>query len=144
MASISVSNSIIVNAPIDKVFYIGTDPERQKEWMSNDDELRGYTPPVEVGSTFETVSKFMGREVVVSNEVVVNDAPHRCDYAMSGTMNGIIEHHFEETDGGVKVTIVLNGEMGGVLGAIAVPLLKGQVDNQIKKDLAKLKTYLEA
>ena len=108
MASISVSNSIIVNAPIDKVFYIGTDPERQKEWMSNDDELRGYTPPVEVGSTFETVSKFMGREVVVSNEVVVNDAPHRCDYAMSGTMNGIIEHHFEEVNGGVKVTIVLN------------------------------------
>ncbi len=143
MASISMSNSIIVNAPIDKVFYIGTDPERQNEWMANDDELRGYEPPVEVGSTFETVSKFMGREVVVSNEIIVNEACHRCDYAMSGTMNGIIEPHFEEVDGGVKVTIVLNGEMGGVLGTIAIPLLKGQIDSQIKKDLAKFKAHLE-
>jgi uncharacterized protein YndB with AHSA1/START domain len=82
MANISLSNSIVINAPIDKAFYTGTNPEQQREWMSNDDELRGYQPPVKVGSTFETVSKFMGREVVISNEIVVNDAPHRCDYAM--------------------------------------------------------------
>jgi len=143
MATVSLSNSIVINAPIDKTFYIGTDPERQQEWMSNDNELRGYQPPVEVGSTFETVSKFMGREVVTSNEIVVNDVPNRCDYAMSGMMNGVIEHHFEEVNDGVEVTVVLNGEMSGVLGNIAVPLLKGQIDNQIKKDLASLKAYLE-
>jgi uncharacterized protein YndB with AHSA1/START domain len=79
MANISLSNSIVINAPIDKAFYMGTDPEQQQKWMSNDDELRGYSPPVEVGSTFESVSKIMGREVVVSNEVVVNDVPNRCD-----------------------------------------------------------------
>jgi uncharacterized membrane protein len=59
-------------------------------------------------------------------------------------MNGTVEHHFEEVDGGVKVTIVLNGEMGGVLGSIAAPLLKGQIDNQVKKDLENFKAYLEA
>jgi hypothetical protein len=33
--------------------------------------------------------------------------------------------------------------MSGVLGKIALPILKGQIDNQLKKDLASLKAYLE-
>jgi uncharacterized protein YndB with AHSA1/START domain len=134
VAEMSLSHSIVVDAPVDKVFQAFTDPEIRPKWFTSRNETRGYEPPLAVGSEWETVSTFMGREMITKYTMKNYEPPHRDVRSLQGPALGEVQHLVEEVEGGVKVTIIFNGEMKGFLASIASPLIK----NQAKKDMERL------
>ena len=143
MANIEVSNSIVVDAAIDEVFHAFNDPETMPEWFSTDMEIRGYSPPLEVGKTYESVATFMGREVSSNSTIIAIEPPNSLRMRASGMVSGDVEHAFKEVDGGTQVTIHFVGDMGGFFATLAAPLIRAQINNQMQNDLESFKTYIE-
>ncbi len=143
MAEMTVSNSIVVNAPIDQVFETFNDPTLNVAWGTGDREVRGYTPPLNLGTTYDIVTQFMGREINVSQEVIVFEPPNHFHFRVDGVVDGESQHDFEVVEDGVRVTINFSGEMKGFLGALAAPLLKSQINKRMQEDLKSFKAYIE-
>ena len=144
MAKVSTSNSIVVDAPIDVAFDKFNNPDVIPDWISTSIQIRNLTPPFGVGTTYETVAKFMGREIVMSNEVVALDVPKLFAFHTEGVFSGDIQHQFEAVDGGIRVTITFEGEASGFFASLATPLIKRQIDRQMKNDLKNFKRFIES
>lgn len=143
MAEMNLSHSIVVNAPIDKVFQAFTDPEIRLKWFTSEHEIRGYEPPLGVGSEWETVSTFMGRDMTTKYTMKEYEPPHLDIRTLQGPALGEVQHVVEEVEGGVKVTIMFKGEMKGFLASLAAPLIKNQAKKDMEKDLDSLKAFVE-
>jgi len=143
MGQITGSKSIVVNVPIDKVFKNFTDPEKQIKWFTQSHELRDYTPPLGVGTTYKTVSKFMGRDAVQQQEVIEFTPPFRQVLRSTGVGNGESQYIFEELEGGTKVTLGFVVDLSGMLAKITAPLIRRQVDKQMTADLQSFKEFIE-
>ena len=144
MAEMNLSHSIVIDAPIDKVFQAFTDPEIRMIWFAREHETRGYKPPLAVGSEWETVSTFMGREMVTNYTMKKYEPPHLDVRALQGPASGDVQHMVEEVDGGVKATIKFKGEMKGFLASLASVLIKNQAKKDMEKDLESLKAFVES
>ena len=143
MADINISHSIVVNAPIDKVFQTFSDPQSYSEWSTTPHEVRGYAPPLTLGEEYETVSKFMGREMTTRNTVTAFEPPYRYVRTIDGAASGETQQVVEAVEAGIKVSIIFNGKMNGFLGNLVAPLVKGQVRKQMENDLNSFKAYVE-
>jgi carbon monoxide dehydrogenase subunit G len=143
MVQITGSKSIVVNAPIDKVFENFTDPEKQIEWFVEHHELRDYTPPLGIGTTFKTVSKFMGRDAVSQQEVIEFNPPNHQILRYTGVGSGESHHICEEVEGGTKVLLRFDVDMSGLLAKITAPLIRRQIDKRMTADLQSFKEYIE-
>jgi uncharacterized protein YndB with AHSA1/START domain len=143
MADMNMSHSIIVNAPIEKVFEAFCDPQSYSEWSSTPHEVRGYAPPLAIGKEYETVSTLMGREMITTNTVTAFEPPHRYVRTIDGAASGETQQVVEAVDAGVEVSIIFNGEMKGFLGNLVAPLIKGQIRKQMENDLNSFKAYIE-
>jgi len=140
------SATIVLNVPIQTVFEYVTQIESLSVWAGAFDEIRDFSgDPVEVGSTWTSISKFMGREIVSQNCVTEWDAPQRFvftitnmagDGANTWTLDAI-----DETK--TRFTLQLDGEAKGI-ARMAVGLIRSQADKQMNSDLANLKKILES
>ena len=143
MAEMNLSHSIVVDAPIDKVFQAFTDPEIRPKWFTSREETRGYEPPLAVGSEWETVSTFMGREMITKYTLRKFEPPHVDVRSLQGPASGEVQHEAEEVEGGVKVTVIFNGVMKGFLASLAAPVIKNQAKKDMEKDLNSFKAFVE-
>lgn len=143
MSQITGSKSIVVNASIDRVFENFTDPEIQMKWFVEPHELRDYTPPLGIGTTFKTVSKFMGRDAVSQQEVIEFNPPYRQALRYTGVGNGESQHSCEEVEGGTKVILRFDVDMSGWLAKLAAPLIRRQIDKRMTADLQSFKEFIE-
>jgi uncharacterized protein YndB with AHSA1/START domain len=116
----SLSHSIVVDAPVDKVFQAFTDPEIRPKWFTSRNETRGYEPPLAVGSEWETVSTFMGREMITKYTMKNYEPPHRDVRSLQGPALGEVQH-----------------------ASIASPLIKNQAKKDMEKDLNSFKAFVE-
>lgn len=140
------SATINLHAPIDKVFAFITDIERLSSWAGAFDAITDYSgQPIEVGSTWTAISKFMGREVVSQCRVTALDSPNQFVFSITnmagdGTNTWALESLNEAQ---TRVTLSLDGEAKGI-AKMAVGLIRSQADKQMNSDLANLKRLLEA
>lgn len=144
MSQITGSKSIVVDAPIDKVFENFSDPEIQIKWFVEPHEVRDYTPPLGVGTSYKIVSRFMGRDTVSQQEVIEFAAPYRQVLRYTGVGSGESQHICEEVEGGTKVTLQFDVDMSGWLAKIAAPLIRRQIDKRMTADLQSFKEFIEA
>lgn len=144
MSQFSITNSIIVHAPLDLVFEKFTDPYVQTEWMTAASKRRHYSPPLAVGKEWESVTEFMGREMVTKYAVDKIDAPNQVSLVLDGSaMTGEFQQSCALVAEGVKVTITFNGEISGFLVGLAAPLLMRQVNKRMQGDLESFKQFIE-
>jgi len=145
MAEYDESASITLNVPIERVFEYVTDIENLPTWAGAFEEIRHYSgDPVGVGSTWTSVSKFMGREVISECEMTTFDPPTKLVFSiknMAGDGDNIWT--LEKLDEGrTRFTLRLKGKAKGI-AVMAVGLIRSQADKQMNGDLAKLKATLE-
>ena len=139
------SATIVLNVPIQAVFDFIAEIENLPNWAGAFDEIRDFSGnPVKVGSTWTSISKFMGREVVSQNCVTEWDAPHRVVFSIvnmagDGVNTWTLEALAEDQ---TRFTLQLDGEAKGI-ARMAVGLIRSQADKQMTSDLAKLKTLLK-
>jgi uncharacterized membrane protein len=143
MGRIEVSHEMTVSAPVEEVFAYLTNVDNYPELVSSMEEVRGHSGPLTDGATWQSVSKFMGREVISENQVVVLDPPNLFRYATSSNA-AETESSWEvqAVEGGTLVKHNGGGEVKGFLATLATSLLKSNVDKQFKSDMERLERRL--
>lgn len=146
MSGIDVSVEIDVEAPPGEVFAYLEDAENNTEWIPNMVSCRWTTdPPIGVGSKYEQLSKFLGREIKTSFEVTRHE-PGRLITIESREGSSFpitVTRTVEPIAGsGTHVREDVTGDASGFY-SIATPLLKRMVVRDIRRDYRNLKRVFE-
>jgi uncharacterized protein YndB with AHSA1/START domain len=137
--------STTIDRPIDEVFAYLADVERHPEWVSSVLNTKKTSDgPMGLGATFTEEGKVLGRRLQTEWEITAYEPPHTIRQRMQmGPARAVLTATLEATDGGTKVTIVQEGETGGLL-KVADPLVARTLKKQLAADLETLKTLIES
>ena len=146
MAEFKITKSVEINRPAEAVFQYVNDIPRTPEWRPSV-TIRDFSgEPLAVGSSFSELSKFMGREMVIKTEVTALEEGLRCEMKMDGgVVSGNMTWDFSPvTDDSSTATLNFDGDVSGWMAGLAKGLIRNQADKDMTKDLANLKSILEA
>ena len=142
---VRVSSVIEIDRPRSEVAAFVVDPARAREWYGDVRDVRWNRRPVAVGSRLAFVAAFLGRESDYIYEVTELVPDER--YAMSraeGPFPMETVYSWEDIGGGgTRMTLQSSGHPRG-LSLLLAPLLRSSMKHSGRKDLARLKTILEA
>jgi carbon monoxide dehydrogenase subunit G len=146
MAKFQISESIEINRPAETVFQYVTDISQAPSWRPNLSVRNFSGEPVEVGTTWSDVTKFMGRDMVVDVEVTALEAGRSCEMKQEG---GVLSANTTwnispGADDSSTFTLNFDGEISGWLAGLASGVLRSQAQKAMKRDLANLKSNLES
>jgi uncharacterized membrane protein len=147
MGSFTISETVEINCSKEALYKFVMNIESLPEWSNAIVAVRDFSgAPLGVGSTWVDVSKFMGREFSSNNEVVELNEGNNCVYKIDGSaFEGLNKFAVGTTeDGKATFTLSADGEMKSFLASLAKPLLRNQAGSQMRKDLANLKSVMEA
>ena len=135
---------IEIMRPPEEVFAYITNFENNPKWQSGMVSCKFTSDgPVDVGTTYEQVAKFLGRPITTTFKVTEFE-PNRSIRFVSviSTFPLRILRSVRPIDGGTHVHAVIEGEPTGFL-ALFGPLLDWMVAKSINSDYARLKEILE-
>jgi hypothetical protein len=137
-------SSVVVNRPSGEVFAFLADPLNDPHWSAACLEMRRVSGgPVNVGSTFQQVSRFMRRRFELTLEVTAYEPDRRFGMkVITGPLKFAGMRLLETVPDGTRVTFMGGGQSGGFF-QIAEPLLALAARRQLTKDLIALKRVLE-
>ncbi|MGM7703205.1 SRPBCC family protein [Pseudalkalibacillus sp. Hm43] len=142
MIKVIVSNTI--NQPHDKVFSYISNFENNPKWQGGMVEARFTSDgPIGVGSTYEQVATFLGKEILTTFKVVEYEENHKIKIeSIKSTFPITVTRVVEPHDGATKVTAIVEGDASSTF-KIAQPFMKLMVKQSVKSDYKKLKKQLE-
>ena len=134
-----------INRPQQEVFDFVSNPANNPKWQGNFISAEWTSEgPVGVGSTQNSVGRFLGREFEATAEVTVWDPPNQVafklpkgPYPVEGT------NIFESKENGTQVTQRGTGEPEGFF-KMAEGKVGKQLQKQLEINLSALKLFLEA
>ena len=140
-----MERSVIIKAPIEKVWAYEDDVNNATKWSSNIVEAKLTSPgPTRVGTTYAYIIQVIGQKMETTGEITAYDPPRtsawksiKSPFPMSGSTV------LESVEGGTRVKQTIDAQPGGFF-KLAEPLLVKQQQSQMEADLAKLKQILEA
>jgi len=141
---IKVEASIVIQKPVQEVFAYSDDPANNKAWQEGLVESKKTSPgPTGVGTQITDVRKFLGRDMDSKLEVTAYEPNKRVTVkTISGPVKFEITTLYEPAEGGTKVTMMGEGEPGGLF-KLAEGAVKKQFENQLQGDLGRLKAVME-
>ena len=121
------------------------DMANNQTWQKGMQECRWTSePPLRLGSTYDQLAKFLGKQITSSFEVTEFKPPELIRIqTTSGTMPLDITRKVEPHGHGSAVTAIVRGDPSGVF-RVAAPLMRWMVRRNVSKDYARLKALLEA
>src|SRR5215210_7230335 len=136
---------IIINRPLKEVFSFITDLDKFTFWFGSMVEIKAKSDgPVGQDTTFQSVTKFLGRRLETSNKVVEYEPDHSfAIQTIDGPVSATLRWVLDPVEGGTQVTGSFEGEFGGFF-KLAEPLLVRAVKRQAQIDFETLKDLLEA
>jgi hypothetical protein len=143
---VDVVTAIEIARPRDLVATFARDPDNAPKWYVNIDSVEWKTPPpLALGSRIAFVARFLGRRLAYTYEVVELEGDARFVMRTSeGPFPMETTYTWEPAPGGgTRMTLRNRGEPSG-FGKIMAPLMAGAMRRANEKDLAKLKSILEA
>ena len=145
MAAVDVTTEIEIARPVTEVAAYTTDPESAPEWYDNIRSVEWRTaPPVQVGSVFAFVARFLGRTLAYDYEVV--DLVPNARLVMrtsAGPFPMETTYTWTPTAEGTRMVLRNRGTPAG-FSRLAAPLMVPAMRRANRKDLAKLRSILEA
>jgi uncharacterized membrane protein len=143
MAKVEVS--VVINRPIEEVFAFAANIENNAQWQSGVLEAQVTSEgPIGVGTTYRYVTQLLGRRIEADGEVTEYESNRK--YSFKSTSGPFpIEGGLtcEAAEGGTKVTLVVEADVGGFF-KMAEPLVVRTIKKQFEADVGKLKDLLEA
>jgi uncharacterized protein YndB with AHSA1/START domain len=136
----------IARSPADVFAYLD-DLERHGEWQSQIvSSTRETAGPTGVGTRATDVRRVPGRTQSVTYEITEHDPPRRVTFkGVNGPVRPVGTVTVESFgEGGSKVTLELDLQGNGLLGAIIAPLARSQARKQVPEDQQRLKERLES
>jgi carbon monoxide dehydrogenase subunit G len=145
MAPIRAETTIEIARSPAEVFSVLADVRRLPEWQSGCVAVTLESDgPLAVGSRFRQRITFAGKKG--DQRVQVDELePDRVLtlHILSGPLPVRARHVLEQTDGGTKLTVVMEGELGA-LGKLAGPLVRRAAEHQFEGWFRRLKALVES
>lgn len=144
-----VREKIHVDAPIEAVWDLGTDPKRMIEWQSGLVEVKDATGKLDrLGASYSPVFRFAGRKLDGHFEVTRIEKPNLLEETGTtpGGGKGSSTLKLERSGSGTDVTFEIDYELpGGLFGGIADKLfMERQIERDIKHSNENFKALCEA
>ena len=146
MPSVNVLTDIIINRPAAAVSAYAADPSNAPAWYVNIDSAEWKTPPpLRAGARVGFTAYFLGRRLEYTYEIAEFVPGERL---VMGTAQGPFPMETTYTwapagNGSTRMTLRNRGEPAG-FSKILAPFLAGAMRRANTKDLARLKSILEA
>ncbi|MEX2557247.1 MAG: SRPBCC family protein [Actinomycetota bacterium] len=137
--------TIVINAPADKVFAYVSDLTKLPEWGQFGNEVRQTSQgPVGVGSTFDTSGKQFGKH---TDHVTVTEYVPGKKFTVEVTGDaGDVRNWFELAEQGTGSTNVTKGQeftKPAMSARLSKPVIKRLAPKGLMKDLEKIKARIE-
>ena len=142
---IEVRTKVSIARPPDAVFAYLADMVNNPAWQKGMQACRWTSdPPLRLGSTYDQVARFLGKEIVSSFEVTELESGRRIRIRSTSGMPLDITRQVEpDDDGRSVVSAVVRGESSGLF-RIAEPLMRFLVGRSVRRDYVRLKQALES
>ena len=136
--------SLVVDAPVDKVFAFVSNQEKIPEWGGFGNTVRVTSQgPVTVGSTFECDGKQFGSHTDKTTVTEHVDGKLFVTETHGDAGHSRNSFELEEQGGSTKLTKVLEFPKPALTTRLAAPVLMFMAPNNLKKDLMRIKTKIE-
>jgi uncharacterized protein YndB with AHSA1/START domain len=135
----SVSASVTINQPVEKVFSYVTDVANHKAWQAGILDAK-ITPegPVGVGSVYQYTSEVMGHKMQTQLQVSEFEANRRWSITTTGVPTPVqTVYQFEPAGDGTSLTISM--ELSGGYPPAAEPMVKAQMQKSMDEQAARIK-----
>ena len=141
-----VKTSILINAPVEKIFEAMVDPEGIPKWAPIDSVSKIKGEPGEIGSSAEYLMGDFGMKFRQTMTVILVDKPASIVYEMAGAFPGKWTYTLEKEDSSTRLSAEVHYTVrGGLIGNIANKLFLQRIHQQKTELFAKgLKTLCEA
>lgn len=145
--AVEVSTETVINRPVDVVAAYAADPTNAPEWYGSIQSAEwDGTPSTEAGSRVKLTAKFMGMTMPPYTYTVVAHEPGERFVMRTEDGPFPVETTYTWTrvdDGSTRMTLTNRGEPSG-LAALSAPMVASGMRKALPKDLAQLKSILEA
>ena len=139
-----VEQSIIINAPVEKVFSYVCDPMNQLEWLPSMTDVRDITGEG-VGQKFGWTYKMMGISFKGETEVVESVANQRRIIKSTGGIQSTWTWTFKSENGKTVVNLAVEYTIPvPVLGKVAEQLVLRQNEREAALSMTNIKERLES
>ncbi len=137
--------TVTIDRPVQEVFAFVRDPETVPQWQAGvvavETEQQG---PLQAGSKLTETRRFLGRELRSTLQITALDENRTLNLkVLEGPIPFSVNQDFEDQGGSTKVTVVGEGEPGGLF-KLAEPIVGKAAERQLKADFETLKDLLEA
>ena len=136
-------NSVVISQPVEQVFEFATNPKNNPKWQTGILELEMTSENhFEAGATYRCVNRFMGK--YIESEGIITDyaSDKSCRIRIrTGSFTAEYSMFFEAVKEGTKFTA--SGDLDMRHFKLLKMIAKRKINQQIKKDLLKLKYILE-
>jgi uncharacterized membrane protein len=140
---IQVENTVVINKPLAEVFAYVTNGENSTKWQGGVESVVNDGPSNAVGTQFTETRKFLGQEMKTIMEITeVAENAKWSAKVVKGPVPYQVIVTFEESGGGTKVTMRIEGEPTGFF-KMAEGMVASQLEKSMAEDGQKLKQILE-
>ena len=147
---LTITCSEHINAPVERVFDIASDPHNYADVITAITKIEVLTDgPVGVGTRFRETRTMFGKEATEEMEFSIFDPPH--SYTLVADSHGchyVSTFRFVPDGAGTRVEFDFTGEAhtfgAKVMSAVMGPLMKGTMRKMLAKDLGELKRHAES
>jgi uncharacterized protein YndB with AHSA1/START domain len=144
-----VSESIHIDAPIDRVWELNADCRRIPEWNLSTIEVKDCPDRIDrIGAKYTSVTRVMGRNVPGTVETTKVDKPRLFEQKMELPSGGhaTVSVTFTEAGGGTDLTATLDYVLlqGGIFAGVAEKLLSGSIVRDVRHSNENFKALCEA
>jgi len=141
---ISVSDSVLIDAPVERVYEYMDDPHNHEEVTPSITDVRNVERLKNGGKRLEHTYKMAGIGVDGELEEVEHKENELMRFEMRGELEGEIKLGFEEEDGGTRLTYTAEYNIPGrVLEKLVEPFVRRYNKRELRTTLENVKTRLE-
>lgn len=141
-----LESEVEIDRPADDVFAVVSDFSRNPDWQGGMRSAEWTTePPLRVGSTYEQVARFLGRDVVTTFEVVGYEPGRSVTIESRQSSFPITVTRAVESLGPERsrVSAVITGRPGRFFRLFG-PLLRMMAERSVRQDYQRLRRLLES
>ena len=145
MKPVDVRTEIDIDRPVAEVAAYAADPANAPEWYDNIRSVEWRTaPPLQVGSVIAFVARFLGRRLAYDYEIVEHTPDVRLVMrTKQGPFPMETTYEWAPRGEGTHMALRNRGTPSG-FSSLAAPFMVPAMRRANRKDLAALKTILEA
>ena len=142
---LNIEKTVVINRPLEDVFEYVAQGENWSQWAAELVDTRKTSEgPLAVGTTYTHVAQLLGRRIENGYRVTGYEPNRQVSMkSMSGPIPADTDLLFESVDGGTRVTLRAQAEIGGFF-KLAEPIVARMMGRQQDANFANLKDLLEA